>query len=116
MNKTLHGAIAAALFATAAVATTAHGDCDDTMLLAQSNVTTGNITQSQSGGSNSQSISIGNTDGAKVKKGKKISSEQNDPETGNSQSANVSGSAKVRQSQDGRGNTPMIIAVETGYV
>lgn len=66
-----------------------------------------NISQNQSGWSNSQSISIGNTDSkpAKGKKGKAISSEQNDPETGNKQSANVSGSAKVKQAQEGRGNT-----------
>ena len=90
MKQTLNSAIAAAVIALAAV---------PYPVLAQ------NITQNQSGGSNSQSMSIGNTDSKPTtKKGKKISSEQDDPETGNNQSANVSGSAKVRQRQDGRGN------------
>ena len=78
------------------------------ILLAETTVT-GNITQNQSGNGGSQSISIGNTDGkpasGKKTKGGKLSSSQDDPETGNKQSADVSGSAKVRQGQDGRGNT-----------
>ena len=68
----------------------------------------GNVSQSQSGWSNSQSMSIGNVDGKAApdkSDGKVISSTQNDPETGNKQSANVSGSAKVAQSQGGSGNT-----------
>jgi hypothetical protein len=104
MNKSIFTAVAAAL---------ALAGCDsgtrESILLAETTVT-GNITQSQSGsGNNSQSISIGNTDGsAAAKKGKKaskVSSTQDDPETGNKQSANVSGSAKVKQSQGGRDNT-----------
>jgi hypothetical protein len=67
--------------------------------------TYGNISQNQSGWGNSQSISIGNTDAKPAKKGKKLSSSQHDPDTGNTQSANVSGSAQVSQSQGGRDNT-----------
>ena len=89
MKQFVHTAIAAALLSA----------CVATSVVAQ------NISQNQSGWSNSQSISIGNTDAKPAKKGKAISSAQNDPETGNKQSANVSGSAKVKQSQDGRGNT-----------
>ena len=101
MNRTLHYALATALAATAAVAQAAS---EPAMMLAETTVT-GNISQNQSGESNSQSMSIGNTGGPKAKKGKKISSAQNDPETGNKQSADVSGSAKVNQGQEGRGNT-----------
>ena len=104
MNQSLFAAIAAALLLAGC-----EYDNQETIFLAATTVT-GNITQSQSGGdNNSQSISIGNTDGnAAAKKGKKrskLSSAQDDPETGNKQSANVSGSAKVKQSQAGRGNT-----------
>src|SRR5450631_3167124 len=67
----------------------------------------GNVSQSQSGWSNSQSMSIGNVDGkgASGKAEGAVSATQNAPETGNKQSANVSGSAKVAQSQGGSGNT-----------
>ena len=104
MNKSLFTAVAATLFLAGCEA----GN-QESIILAETTVT-GNITQNQSGGgSNSQSISIGNSDGKpaakKSKKGEKVSSTQDDPETGNKQSANVSGSAKVKQSQDGRGNT-----------
>ena len=96
MKRILHSTIALAI---AAISASAIAE-DTPMLLAQ------NISQNQSGWSNSQSISIGNTDSKPAaKKGKQISSAQNDPETGNKQSANVSGSAKVKQAQDGRGNT-----------
>jgi hypothetical protein len=104
MNHSLITAVAVTLL----VAGCEVGD-QESFLLAQTTVT-GNITQSQSGGSNnSQSISIGNSDGKpaakKGKKGGTVSSTQNDPETGNKQSANVTGSAKVAQSQSGGGNT-----------
>jgi len=102
MNKLLGAAIAATTLLAGFDASS-----QESILLAQTNV--GNITQSQSGSSNSQSISIGNTDGKpaakKGKKGEKLSSTQADPETGNKQSANVSGGAKVKQAQAGRGNT-----------
>ena len=101
MNKSLFSAIAATLMLAGSGA-----GAQESMLLAQVNV--GNITQNQSGWGNSQSISIGNTDSKPAKKGKKgekMSSTQNDPETGNKQSANVSGSAKVKQSQAGKDNT-----------
>jgi hypothetical protein len=103
MNQSLITAIAATLL----LAGCEVGN-QESIILAETTVT-GNITQNQSGGNNSQSISIGNTDGKaaakKGKKGAKVSSTQDDPETGNKQSANVSGSAKVAQSQGGRGNT-----------
>jgi hypothetical protein len=103
MNKPLFGAVAA-IFLLAGCAS----GSDESIILAQVTVT-GNITQNQSGSNNSQSISIGNTDGKpaanKGKKSGKLSSAQDDPETGNKQSANVSGAAKVRQSQAGRDNT-----------
>ena len=72
------------------------------------------ISQNQSGNSNSQSISIGNTGDkpAKKVKGKKekISSTQNDPTTGNKQSADVSGggSGNISQNQSGRNNNQSI--------
>ena len=84
MNKSIFSAIAAALM----LAGNGAG-AQESMLLAQTTVT-GNITQNQSGWGNSQSISIGNTDSKPAKKGKKgekMSSTQNDPETGNKQSA-----------------------------
>ena len=71
-----------------------------------------NINQNQSGSSNSQSISIGNTDGKTVKKskGKKLESTQKDPKTGNIQSADVSGggSGNISQNQSGRNNNQSI--------
>jgi hypothetical protein len=103
MNKSLIAAIAATLI----LAGYEYGN-QETTLLAETTVT-GNITQNQSGSGNSQSMSIGNTDGKpaskKSKKDGTVSSTQDDPETGNKQSANVSGSAKVKQSQGGRDNT-----------
>lgn len=73
-----------------------------------------NITQNQTGSSNSQSISIGNTSDKPVKKAKgkkeKISSTQNDATTGNKQSADVSGggSGNISQNQSGRNNNQSI--------
>lgn len=102
MNKSIFSAIAATLMLAGGAA-----GAQESMLLAQTTVT-GNITQNQSGWGNSQSISIGNTDSKpakKAKKGEKMSSTQDDPETGNKQSANVSGSAKVKQNQAGKDNT-----------
>jgi hypothetical protein len=103
MNKSLFTAVAATLL----LAGCEYGN-QESIILAETTVT-GNITQNQSGSGNSQSMSIGNTDGKpaakKSKKEAKVSSAQDDPETGNKQSANVSGSAKVKQNQGGRGNT-----------
>jgi hypothetical protein len=88
----------------------------------------GNVSQSQSGWGNSQSMSIGNVDGKAPSEktdsdassgktgGKAILSTQNDPETGNKQSANVSGSAKVRQSQGGRDNTQSAVVDGSGNI
>ena len=102
-NKFAYTALAAALSLTVA-------DYGQAQLvqLAQSN-----ISQNQSGSGNSQSISIGNVDGkqpAKKAKGKtkgKVSSTQKDAETGNTQSADVSGggSGNVSQNQSGRNNS-----------
>ena len=96
MNSKSPSVVASAIsiaFAAAALSTAAVGQ-----------VSVGNISQSQSGGTNKQSISIGNTD-AKPKKGKKVESAQKDAETGNTQSGSVSGGAKLNQNQAGRDNT-----------
>ena len=74
-----------------------------------------NISQSQSGFGNSQSISIGNTDGSKPaakktnekKKGKKIDSTQTD-DSGNTQSVKADGGGNISQSQSGRSNAQSI--------
>jgi hypothetical protein len=102
MNRFHLTTLALAVASLSAMSAAATAD-ESPMLLAQ--VSTGTISQSQSGGEgNKQSISIGKTDAA-PKKGKKISSAQQDPETGNRQSGSVSGSAKLNQSQGGRDNT-----------
>ena len=70
-----------------------------------------NISQSQSGMSNSQSISIGNVDGKpakKEKKGKKVDSTQSDAETGNTQSVKADGGGNISQNQSGRNNNQSI--------
>ncbi len=69
-----------------------------------------NINQSQSGSGNSQSISIGNVDGkAPVKKkSKKVSSTQDDPSTGNSQSVNADSGGNISQNQSGNNNKQSI--------
>ena len=81
---------------------------------------TGNISQSQSGGGNSQSMRIGTTDAPADKAGttgtKGISSAQDDPETGNKQSASVKGSAKVSQSLAGRDNTQSAVVDGSGNI
>ena len=80
---------------------------------------TGNISQSQSGWSNSQSMRIGTVDGSAPadKAGAKgISSAQDDPDTGNKQSASVKGSAKVAQSQAGRDNTQSAVVDGSGNI
>ena len=73
-----------------------------------------NISQSQTGSSNSQSISIGNTDGSKpaakkkdAKKGKKVDSTQTDG-SGNTQSVKADGGGNISQSQTGRNNAQSI--------
>ena len=74
-------------------------------------VTAQNISQSQSGWSNSQSISIGNVDGKpakKDKKGKKVDSTQSDSETGNTQSVKADGGGNISQNQSGRNNNQSI--------
>lgn len=71
-----------------------------------------NINQSQSGWGNSQSISIGNTDGSeKAKKApkKKVSSTQSDPKTGNKQSVEADSGGNINQSQSGRNNSQSIV-------
>lgn len=80
-----------------------------------------NISQNQSGSSNSQSMSIGNTGDKPVKKAKgkkeKISSTQNDSTTGNKQSADVSGggSGNISQNQSGtRNNQSLSVGGNTG--
>ena len=102
MNNYLSSTSALALALCAASLSTAATAGDSPMLLAQ---VYGNISQNQSGNDNNQAISIGNSDSKPAKKGKKISSAQHDSETGNTQSGNVSGSAKVSQRQGGRDNT-----------
>ena len=71
-----------------------------------------NISQSQSGMSNSQSISIGNVDGKpakKEKKGKKqVDSTQSDADTGNTQSVKADGGGNISQNQSGRSNNQSI--------
>jgi hypothetical protein len=70
-----------------------------------------NISQSQSGWSNSQSISIGNVDGkpAKKQKGKKqVDSTQSDSDTGNTQSVKADGGGNISQNQSGRNNNQSI--------
>ena len=72
-----------------------------------------NISQSQSGSSNSQSISIGNVDGGKPakkeKKGKKqVDSTQSDADTGNTQSVKADGGGNISQNQSGRSNNQSI--------
>jgi hypothetical protein len=69
----------------------------------------GNINQSQSGSSNNQSISIGNTDGKTVKKVKSKKSVQKD-DSGNVQSSDVSGggSGNINQNQSGSRNKQSI--------
>ncbi|CAN5187478.1 hypothetical protein BH11PSE11_BH11PSE11_19750 [soil metagenome] len=74
------------------------------------------ITQNQSGWGNSQSISIGNSDGKPAPKSakakadaKKLSSTQKDDKTGNTQSVNVDGgSGNIAQNQSGRNNSQSI--------
>ena len=74
-----------------------------------------NISQSQSGWGNSQSISIGNTDGSKPaakknekkEKGKKVDSTQTD-DSGNTQSVKADGGGNISQSQSGRNNAQSI--------
>ena len=73
-----------------------------------------NISQNQSGWGNSQSISIGNTDGSKPaakktkeKKGKKVDSTQTD-DSGNTQSVKADGGGNISQNQSGRSNTQSI--------
>jgi hypothetical protein len=84
--------------------------------LAAGGATAQNISQSQSGFSNSQSISIGNVDGSKpakkAKKGKAadsetVSSTQTD-KSGNTQSVNVDGGGNISQNQTGRSNQQSI--------
>ena len=71
-----------------------------------------NISQSQSGWSNSQSISIGNVDGKPAKKDKKgkkqVDSTQSDSETGNTQSVKADGGGNISQNQSGRNNNQSI--------
>ncbi|MEO8135787.1 MAG: hypothetical protein ABI831_17650, partial [Betaproteobacteria bacterium] len=69
-----------------------------------------NISQNQSGWGNSQSISIGNVDGKAPakKKGKKVSSTQDDPSTGNTQSVNADSGGNISQNQSGRNNAQSI--------
>jgi len=89
------------LAATLALAAAGYGHAQP-VLLAQSN-----ISQNQSGWGNSQSISIGNTDGTQASKktkgkAKRVSSTNKDPETGNTQSADVGGKTpSVAQTQTG---------------
>jgi hypothetical protein len=80
---------------------------------------TGNVSQSQSGWGNSQSMSIGNVDGKPAPSksgGKALNSAQDDPETGNRQSASVTGSARVSQSQGGRDNTQSAVVDGSGNI
>ena len=71
-----------------------------------------NISQSQSGWSNSQSISIGNVDGKPAKKDKKgkkqVDSTQSDSETGNTQTVKADGGGNISQNQSGRNNNQSI--------
>ena len=76
----------------------------------------GNINQSQSGSSNNQSISIGNSDGKPAKKVKSKKSVQKD-DSGNVQSSDVSGggSGNITQNQSGsRNNQSLSIGGNTG--
>jgi len=71
-----------------------------------------NISQNQSGWGNSQSISIGNSDGSKPaakdkKSKKKVSSSQSD-DSGNTQSVNADGGGNISQNQSGRNNAQSI--------
>jgi len=75
-----------------------------------------NISQSQSGWGNSQSISIGNSDGSKPaakdtkdtrKSKKKVSSSQSDS-SGNTQSVDANGGGNISQNQNGRNNSQSI--------
>jgi hypothetical protein len=89
---------------TALAATLALAGCGDgnQQSISVGSGTTGNISQSQSGWKNSQSISIGNVDGAaKPAKGNKenVVSTQADYDTGNTQSASVGGDAAVSITQ-----------------
>jgi hypothetical protein len=69
----------------------------------------GSINQSQSGNNNNQSISIGNSDGPAKKPAKSKKSVQKD-DSGNVQSADVSGggSGNINQSQTGNSNKQSI--------
>jgi hypothetical protein len=71
----------------------------------------GNISQVQSGSGNSQSISIGGTTVVKHARHKshRVFSTQSDPDTGNRQSADVSGSGSISQRQSGRNNSQSLV-------
>ena len=104
MNKLLFIALAATLTLVGQ-----ETNARDSLILAGPTVA-GNITQSQSGWGNSQSINIGSTIGRSVtRKGRRISSTQSDPETGNQQSADVSGSGNISQRQSGRNNSQTLV-------
>ena len=101
-------------------ALTLFGGCDgNQQSVAVGGNVTGNIAQSQSGWGNSQSMRIGTVDGkpSPAKSGDKaIDSTQEDPDTGNKQSASVKGSAKVAQSQAGRDNTQSAVVDGSGNI
>jgi len=114
MNHTILTALAAAL----AVAGCGDGNQQS---ISVGGGTTGNISQKQSGWSNSQSMSIGNVDGSEKPagdKGKagKVDSTQADPDTGNKQSAKVVGDAVVAQSQGGRNNAQSVVVDGSGNI
>ena len=111
MDKSIFAAVAATL------ALAGCGDGNQQSMTVSGS--TGNVSQSQRGWGNSQSMSIGNVDGKKApdqSDGKVISSTQNDPETGNKQSSSVKGSAKVGQSQGGSGNTQSAVVDGSGNI